>query len=135
MFIACDNCSAWQHNDCMGIGAVEDDIPYQCEQCSPDDHTEFYELRKSGLMPEQIATRRQEEADSRREEEAKARRQKKGKKGKSRQSAVSTKPEPSEDAPAAQLAQPMLEQMKRKHSEDAPTNANGDIQVCLTLNI
>ena len=125
MMIQCDNCTAWQHNDCMGVTEVEDGIPdhYLCEQCSPDEHKLFHELLRSGLKPEQIAAQRHEEA-------IQARRQKKGKRGKSgRQSAASSKPEPSEQVTPAQPTPQPPESNKRKHSMEASVIESGEFHL------
>ncbi|KAJ5993623.1 hypothetical protein N7451_009347 [Penicillium sp. IBT 35674x] len=73
--ICCDQCSAWQHNDCMGLvfakGAEPDQ--YYCEQAAGEN--------RQGEKPwEEVAERRRQEA-----EEKKSKR-KKGKKGASRKS-------------------------------------------------
>ncbi|KAK5949847.1 Transcription factor bye1 [Knufia fluminis] len=49
--ICCDKCSAWQHNDCMGL--PEDYAPekYYCEQCRPQDHKELIAAIKRGEKP------------------------------------------------------------------------------------
>ena len=49
--ICCDNCSAWQHNDCMGL--AEDYAPekYFCEQCRPQDHKQMVAALKKGEKP------------------------------------------------------------------------------------
>jgi hypothetical protein len=49
-FIACDACSVWQHNVCMGIPDDEDDVPehYFCEQCRPEEHQETIQALQRG---------------------------------------------------------------------------------------
>jgi hypothetical protein len=49
-FIACDACSVWQHNVCMGIPDDEDDVPehYFCEQCRPEEHQETLQALQRG---------------------------------------------------------------------------------------
>ena len=74
--ICCDNCSVWQHNDCMGITEDADKLPdqYFCELCKPEDHRELLAAVKRGERPwEEVAQRR---------EEAKRKKRKGGKKGK-----------------------------------------------------
>ena len=78
--IVCDNCEAWQHNECMEISENPDDLPdqYFCEQCKPEDHKELLAKVARGEKPwEERAKQRERE-----EEERKARRRKGGKKGK-----------------------------------------------------
>ncbi len=121
VMIVCDNCEAWQHNECMEISENPDDLPdqYFCEQCRPEDHKDLLAKVARGEKPwEERAKQRERE-----EEERKARRRKGGKKGKKgRASEVKTevkpeaKPEtklaaksngtPSDKAPAQPPAQP-----------------------------
>ncbi|KAF3401186.1 Transcription factor bye1 [Talaromyces pinophilus] len=78
--ICCDRCSAWQHNDCMGLTFAKGEEPdeYFCEQCKPENHKELLEKMARGEKPwEEAARRRQQEI-----EEKKAAKRKKGKKGK-----------------------------------------------------
>lgn len=68
MMICCDRCSAWQHNDCMGIPEDEAQLPdnYLCEQCSPEDHTELLAAIARGEKPwEERAKQRQREEEER----------------------------------------------------------------------
>ena len=68
MMICCDNCSAWQHNDCMGITENENELPesYMCEICKPEDHKSLVEAMANGEKPwEAIAKRRMEEKKTR----------------------------------------------------------------------
>ncbi|KAL2811488.1 transcription factor S-II, central domain-containing protein [Aspergillus granulosus] len=77
--ICCDKCSAWQHNDCMGLTFAKGEEPdqYFCEQCKPEDHKVLLEKMARGEKPwEEVAERRRKEA-----EEMKAARRRKGKKG------------------------------------------------------
>lgn len=75
--VCCDNCSAWQHNDCMGITEDEDELPehYFCEQCKPENHKGLLAALARGERPWEEATKRREEA-------LRLKKQKKGKKGK-----------------------------------------------------
>ena len=68
MMICCDNCSAWQHNDCMGITENENELPesYMCEMCKPEDHKDLVVAMANGEKPwEAIAKRRMEEKKNR----------------------------------------------------------------------
>lgn len=64
VMICCDNCTAWQHNDCMDITEEEDKLPdqYFCEQCAPKDHEELLAAIKRGVKPWEEAARQREEA-------------------------------------------------------------------------
>ena len=76
--ICCDQCSAWQHNDCMGLTFAKGEEPdqYYCEQCRPENHKVLLDKIARGEKPwEEAAEKRRQEA-----EEKKSRR-KKGKKG------------------------------------------------------
>ncbi|RDW81441.1 putative PHD finger domain protein [Aspergillus mulundensis] len=78
--ICCDQCSAWQHNDCMGLTFPPGEAPdqYFCEQCKPEDHPVLLAKIENGEKPwEEVAERRRREA-----EELKQSRRKKGKRGK-----------------------------------------------------
>ncbi|KAJ5129487.1 Zinc finger PHD-type [Penicillium bovifimosum] len=76
--ICCDQCSAWQHNDCMGLTFPKGQEPdqYFCEQCRPENHKVLLARMQAGEKPwEEVAEKRRREA-----EEKKSKR-KKGKKG------------------------------------------------------
>ncbi|KAJ5913965.1 hypothetical protein N7504_002848 [Penicillium tannophilum] len=102
--ICCDQCSAWQHNDCMGLvfakGAEPDQ--YYCEQCRPENHKELLEKIARGEKPwEEVAERRRQEAEDKKSK------RKKGKKGSSRKSRPSeSKTEASTPARAGTSATP-----------------------------
>jgi hypothetical protein len=76
--VMCDNCSAWEHNECVGISDDPDELPeqYFCEQCKPEDHKELLAAMARGEKPwtERAAQREREEAE-------KKARKKRGKKG------------------------------------------------------
>ncbi|KAL2822832.1 transcription factor S-II, central domain-containing protein [Aspergillus cavernicola] len=77
--ICCDDCSAWQHNDCMGLTFAKGEEPdqYFCEQCKPENHKVLLEKIARGEKPwEEAAEKRLKDA-----EELKQSRRKKGKKG------------------------------------------------------
>ncbi|KAI9735122.1 MAG: hypothetical protein M1834_001710 [Cirrosporium novae-zelandiae] len=62
-FICCEECGAWQHNDCMEITEDEDNLPekYYCEQCHPQDHQDLLDKIKRGEKPwEETARLRKE---------------------------------------------------------------------------
>ncbi|PGH27782.1 hypothetical protein AJ80_00570 [Polytolypa hystricis UAMH7299] len=95
--ICCDKCSAWQHNDCMGLTFAKGEEPaeYFCEQCKPENHKELLDRMARGEKPWlEAAEKRAREA-----EERKARRKKGGKRGK-KGKATDTKRDKSEDVKA-----------------------------------
>ncbi|TAQ83699.1 hypothetical protein B7494_g7973 [Chlorociboria aeruginascens] len=49
-WIACDNCSVWQHNICVGVSTYQEDTPdnYLCEQCAPHAHRELLDALTRG---------------------------------------------------------------------------------------
>ncbi|KAJ5273741.1 Zinc finger PHD-type [Penicillium angulare] len=76
--ICCDNCSAWQHNDCMGLQFTKGEEPdqYYCEQCRPENHKALLEKIAKGEKPwEEVAERRRHEAE---EKKLKRKKSKKG---------------------------------------------------------
>lgn len=125
--ICCDNCSAWQHNICMGLPEDEDLCPehYFCEQCRPGDHKALLEATRRGERPEQVAAKRIEEAEAAAAEAERERKQKKGKKGKGgRQSKAAE----SQDVDSDRVASPAVsESTKRKFQEDTVKD-----EVCAT---
>ncbi|KAL4922436.1 transcription factor S-II, central domain-containing protein [Aspergillus aurantiobrunneus] len=129
--ICCDQCSAWQHNDCMGLTFAKGQEPdqYFCEQCKPESHKVLLERMARGEKPwEEVAERRRKEA-----EELRHSRRKKGKRGGRRGRPSEARPEagtpartpaprvsgtPSE-TPAASTATPAPE--KPSHAPDQPS--------------
>jgi hypothetical protein len=91
--IACDECTAWQHNDCMEVLVVPE--TYYCEQCRPDLHADLLARVERGEKPwEERAKERERQA-----EELRTKKKRGGKRG-GRKSAKSgdIKPEAGEDA-------------------------------------
>ena len=80
VMIVCDNCEAWQHNECMEVSENTDELPdqYFCELCKPEDHRELLAKVKRGEKPWEEREKQREIE----EQERKARRRKGGKKGK-----------------------------------------------------
>ncbi|GAQ03249.1 hypothetical protein ALT_0570 [Aspergillus lentulus] len=77
--ICCDQCSAWQHNDCMGLTFAKGEEPdeYFCELCRPENHKVLLDKIARGEKPwEEAAEKRRQQA-----EEKKAARRRKGRKG------------------------------------------------------
>ncbi|KAJ5550027.1 hypothetical protein N7461_004725 [Penicillium sp. DV-2018c] len=127
--ICCDQCSAWQHNDCMGLTFPKGQEPdqYYCEQCRPENHKVLLARMQAGEKPwEEAAEKRRKEA-----EEKKSKRRK-GKKGgrKARPSesrtdastpartAPSTTPGP-RDSPAAGAVSASAEPDRNGHAKDS----------------
>lgn len=102
--ICCDKCSAWQHNDCMGLTFAKGEEPaeYFCEQCKPENHEVLLEKISRGEKPwEDAARKRAQEA-----EEKKARRRKGGKRKKKGARASDVKSEVSEEVNATAASTP-----------------------------
>ncbi|KAM0108312.1 Transcription factor bye1 [Aspergillus fumigatus] len=77
--ICCDQCSAWQHNDCMGLTFAKGEEPdeYFCELCRPENHKVLLDKIARGEKPwEEAAEKRRQQA-----EEKKTARRRKGRKG------------------------------------------------------
>ncbi|KAI9827890.1 MAG: hypothetical protein M1826_006196 [Phylliscum demangeonii] len=53
MMICCDQCSSWQHNECMEIPEADDALPdkYLCEICRPENHQPLLEKVARGEKP------------------------------------------------------------------------------------
>ena len=132
--ICCDQCLAWQHNDCMGLTFAKGQEPdqYFCERCRPENHKDLLERMERGERPwEEVAERRRKEA-----EEKKHSRRKKGKKGGRRgrpseaktdastptRAATSTTPAPAASATAQSPRSPVSERTAR--GQDTPGRAS-----------
>lgn len=53
-WVACDQCSAWQHNICVGVSRFGEDLEdtkYFCEICRPEDHKELLDGIARGEKP------------------------------------------------------------------------------------
>ncbi|KAK4690547.1 hypothetical protein P7C71_g6265, partial [Lecanoromycetidae sp. Uapishka_2] len=76
--ICCEECEAWQHNECMEMSENDDELPdkYYCEQCRPKNHKELLAKIARGEKPWEERAKQREE-----EEAQKKSRKKKGKKG------------------------------------------------------
>ncbi|KIX06014.1 uncharacterized protein Z518_03988 [Rhinocladiella mackenziei CBS 650.93] len=62
--ICCDNCSAWQHNGCMGLPEDYEAATYYCEQCRPENHKTLLEAIARGEKPWEEATKKREAAEA-----------------------------------------------------------------------
>ncbi|KAG8532837.1 uncharacterized protein KY384_002715 [Bacidia gigantensis] len=66
--ICCENCEAWQHNECMEVSSKDDELPdqYYCEQCRPQDHKSLLAKIERGEKPwEERARAREIEEEER----------------------------------------------------------------------
>ena len=79
--ICCDECEAWQHNECMEISEDSAELPeqYFCEQCRPQDHKALLAKLARGEKPWEERARQREREEA--ERKGKKRKGKKGKKG------------------------------------------------------
>ncbi|EEP76417.1 predicted protein [Uncinocarpus reesii 1704] len=121
--ICCDQCSAWQHNDCMGLNFAKGQEPaeYYCEQCKPENHERLLGQMARGERPWEEAAQRRAQAA----EEKKSRRKKGGKRG--RKSRVSDiKPETSDIGPSPR-ATPTHEAMQANaETPNGPATSTGN---------
>ena len=76
--ICCEECEAWQHNECMEVSENDDELPekYYCEQCRPQDHRDLLAKIARNEKPWEERARQREL-----EEQERRGRKKKGKKG------------------------------------------------------
>ena len=148
-WIGCDTCEVWQHNNCMGISEVENQIPdqYFCERCRPDRHKELLNAVAAGQTFEAISAGRREEPERVNEQgvngtKTGSKGKRAGKKGKGgiggRQSkdtvtteqAVSHETDPVGAVPASF----QTEQKKRKHEgSSAPENHEIEVRISSTI--
>jgi PHD-finger len=140
--ICCDNCSAWQHNDCMLLPYPPDQAPdqYYCEQCKPKDHKELLAAIAKGEKPWEEVARKREAAISEKTSKKK-KGGKKGRKSASRPSEVVSEASPEvesrqtpvkdvkevQDVPDVKDVASSSVGQKRKHEE--PSNGAGTPQV------
>ncbi|KKZ63370.1 hypothetical protein EMCG_02371 [[Emmonsia] crescens] len=105
--ICCDKCSAWQHNDCMGLTFPKGQEPaeYFCEQCKPENHKELLDKMARGEKPWEEAARLRALAA----EEKKARRKKGGKRGRKSARPSDIKSEVGDDGVKSASATPAKE--------------------------
>lgn len=110
-WIACEECSAWQHNICMGVSRYSEDlkdIDYWCEICRPEDHKPLLDAMARGEKLWETRRRQYEEELAKEEAAAKEKKKKGSKKGKGKRTSdpkeepePSPAPEPKKEAKAA----------------------------------
>lgn len=88
-WIACELCSAWQHNVCMGVPTenVESLPEYYCEQCRPQNHKE---LVKSIAQGDELWITRRKDFEAKKGKKGK--KPAKGKGGSAKKKSPPTKP-------------------------------------------
>ena len=103
--VVCDNCEAWQHNECMEISERPEELPdqYFCELCKPENHRELLAKVARGEKPWEERARERE-----REEAEKKGRKRKGKKGKKARPSEAKKEEPKSNGATAVAAAAVL---------------------------
>lgn len=111
--ICCDKCSAWQHNDCMGLPEDYSPDKYFCEQCKPSDHKELLAAMKRGEKPWEEQARHREQLKA--EKAAKKKGKKGGRKSGVRESEVQRTPTLEPEDPVSSR--------KRKHEESPARDA------------
>jgi hypothetical protein len=110
--VCCDNCDAWQHNDCMGLPEDYSGDSYFCEQCKPANHKKLLNAMKKGEKPWEAAAIRRAERIA--QEAAEAQNKKKGKKGGRKSGAT--------DEPASTpSATPVAGQKRKADESPAPS--------------
>jgi hypothetical protein len=120
-WIACDSCSAWQHNVCMGVTtdkAALEDLHYWCEQCRPENHKELLDAISRGEKPWEERRRAHEQAQS------ELQKHRRGKKGKDKRSS-----DPKTEAEQNGKARtPEAPSDPRKEKQKEPVNRVGSIK-------
>ncbi|EXF83434.1 SPOC domain-containing protein [Colletotrichum fioriniae PJ7] len=120
-WIACDKCTAWQHNVCMGMSVFTEDLPknYYCEQCAPQDHKELLALMEQGERPWESRRKAYEDEQN----EKKKKKKKGGRAGKrasdpKEELSQDTRSNKAEDSPA-----PSEPAKEKKDKKDAASKA------------
>ncbi|CZS96981.1 related to CTI6 Cyc8-Tup1 Interacting protein [Rhynchosporium graminicola] len=90
-WIACDQCTVWQHNVCVGITTFEDEIPehYLCELCDPGAHKELLDGMKKGIRVWEIRQKKYNAELAKAEKAEKAEKEAQSAKGKKKGKRVS----------------------------------------------
>ncbi|KAI9847495.1 MAG: hypothetical protein M1837_002396 [Sclerophora amabilis] len=133
MMICCDQCSSWQHNECMEVGEDEDALPekYLCERCDPESHKGLLEKLAKGEKPWEERAK-QKELEEQEKSERKGKRGRKGKGGKkgrpsevkseASEDVVEKAPDLDEDISKGDIA--VDEGIAEKQSSSVPSDAN-----------
>ncbi|KAB5518896.1 SPOC domain-containing protein [Coniochaeta sp. 2T2.1] len=123
-WIACEECTAWQHNICMGQSTFQEDLEdyqYYCEECRPENHKELLDAMKKGIKLWEIRRKEHEEKQEKlaAEEAAKEKKRKASKKGKGKRvSDPKEEPKPS-PAPEAKKETKAAAALKRKTRDES----------------
>lgn len=113
--ICCDECEAWQHNDCMGLADDYAPDKYFCELHGPDDHKDLLAAMKRGEKPWEENRRRMEA------EKLAASKKKGGKKGRKSGARVSEVPSrASQEVVEAPLESPQRGGQNKRKLEESP---------------
>ena len=116
--ICCDKCSAWQHNDCMGLTFAKGEEPdeYFCEQCKPENHVVLLEKMARGEKPwEEVARERERLA-----QEKKSRKRKGGKRGRKPRATEVRGELPGTRTPSKEASQPAPEPKRATPATPTP---------------
>jgi hypothetical protein len=125
--ICCDNCEAWQHNDCMGLPDDYAPEKYFCEQCKPEDHKELLAAIARGEKPWEEVARKREAAAAEAEKPSKKKGGKKGRKSGARASDVQLRDSQEAEGIPTPGTSKGTNGQKRKHEE--PSNGSSAPQV------
>ena len=127
--ICCDNCEAWQHNDCMGLPDDYAPPQYFCEECKPEDHKELLAAVAKGEKPWEEVARKREAAAAEAEQTLKKKGGKKGRKSGAGARASDVKPRDSQEAEGSQILGPGKGANGQKRKLEEPSNGSGTQQV------
>jgi len=123
--ICCDKCSAWQHNECMGLAEDYQPDKYFCEQCKPQDHKELLAAVERGEKPWEERIKQREAAEA---AEAAEKARKKGKKG--RKSAGGRASEvPARPSQDVESSTPVPPSGQKRKAEESPVAS--ELKVCI----